>query len=378
MQVVYSQERAPAEGCKGGERLQHLQPTGDWPDSLESSAPFLFPPTSFLLLFSTPHLPPPLFSLSQKSSSGKQRARALQASALKPCTRLAASHSEDQSFPGSTSPPQRPPPPALARSLPPARCLPHLRGAGRKAAGAQDGFSRALRPARLLLGAGGGAGHGRGRRGSFQGAGVQAEEHHGVGAAFPARERPEYHAQPLGLRAQAPLLGTQRLPGRNGRGGRPGEHGAALLRAGWVPGEVEALARRPHPPPHSGSLSTPTRRRPPLPHSYLPGSAPFPDHSPYRLADWRLKAGPSTSPQPPCPKGTGCRSLSETFPSLDLPAFIQKHVDSALLGSSQLTSQKPLSHSQATCSVLCFTLPGPPSPPTASPGGVRNRYPVPT
>lgn len=266
MQVVYSQERAPAEGCKGGERLQHLQPTGDWPDSLESSAPFLFPPTSFLLLFSTPHLPPPLFSLSQISSSRKQRARALQASALKPCTRLAASHSEDQSFPGSTSPPQRPPPPALARSLPPARCLPHLRGAGRKAAGAQDGFSRALRPARLLLGAGGGAGHGRGRRGSFQGAGVQAEEHHGVGAAFPARERPEYHAQPLGLRAQAPLLGTQRLPGRNGRGGRPGEHGAALLRAGWVPGEVEALARRPHPPP-------PTRARSPHP---LAGDLPSP------------------------------------------------------------------------------------------------------
>lgn len=151
----------------------------------------------------------------------------------------------------------------------------------------------------------------------------------------------------------------------------------------FVLGESRGRSRRwpgalTPPPPHSGSLSTPTRRRPPLPHSYLPGSAPFPDHSPYRLADWRLKAGPSTSPQPPCPKGTGCRSLSETFPSLDLPAFIQKHVDRARLGSSQLTSQKPFFHSQAKCSALCFTLPGPPSPPTASPGGVRNRYPVPT
>lgn len=51
------------------------------------------------------------------------------------------------------------------------------------------------------------------------------------------------------------------------------------------------------PTPHSGSVSTPTCRRPPLPHSYLPGPAPFPDHSPYRLAGWRLCA-PDFSPNP--------------------------------------------------------------------------------
>jgi hypothetical protein len=47
-------------------------------------------------------------------------------------------------------------------------------------------------------------------------------------------------------------------------------------------GRLEELDPSPH--PHSGSLHTPTRRQPPLPHSYLPGSAPLLDHSPHPLA----------------------------------------------------------------------------------------------
>ena len=344
----------------------------------ESSAPFLFPPTSFLLLSSLPTFPPPpLLPSPDKQLRETKSARAL----LSPAPGQRHLGPGHPGFPGSASPPQPPPPPALARSLArslPARCLPHLRSAGRKAAGAQDGFSRALRPARLLLGAGDGAGHGRRRRGSFQGVGVQAQEHHGVGAALPARERPEHHAQPLGLRTQAPLLRTQRLPGRNGRGGRPGEHRAALLRVGWVPGEVEA-ARGAGPAPPAPPLwlalhtHSPTTSPPP---PYLPGSAPYPDHSPSRPTGGRFSApdfspesdpdaGPPTSPALPWPPRNRLPESLWNGPRL---SFISTRTG-ALLGCSQFNSQKPFSCSQATSSVLGFKPPGPPLLPPASPGG---------
>lgn len=86
----------------------------------------------------------------------------------------------------------------------------------------------------------------------------------------------------------------------------------------------EALARRPQ-PPHSGSLSTPTRRLPPLPH---PTSLDPPGTQTILRAD--LQAGASvhlTSPPNPTrmlglppplrclgPQGTGCPSPSETVP----------------------------------------------------------------
>lgn len=377
VQVVPSQKRAPAGGGEGGERQQHRQPAGGWPDSLESSALFLSPPTSFL-----PFSPSPP-SLPQRSSCEEQRTRALREAARKPRAVRAASGSSERGSPGSTSLRSRP---RLPRSLAPARSPPPPPSRRRrKAAGAQDGFSRALRPARLLLGAGGGDGHGRRRRRPIQGAGVQAQEHHGVGAALPARERPEHHAQPLGLRTQAPLLGAQRLPRRDGRGGRPGKHRAALLRAGWVPGEVVA-ARRPYPPPrlaphtHSPPTSPPPllppwiRPTPNLPpHPPAGGCLRAPDFSPH--PKWMLGHRPLSRPR--CPTGAGCRSLSETFPGLDLPAFLQKHIDRALV-CDRPNSHKPSPHCLATCFVLCFTTP-PPRHPLAQcfPGELGTGMPAP-
>lgn len=112
---------------------------------------------------------------------------------------------------------------------------------------------------------------------------------------------------------------TQRLLGRNGRGGRPGEHGAALLC--WVsPGEVEAAWRRwPRPqPPLWPALHThsPTTSSP----SYLldpPAPRPFsqPLHRRALQCTWSdfspnptWDAGPPASPALLGPQGTGCLS----------------------------------------------------------------------
>lgn len=70
------------------------------------------------------------------------------------------------------------------------------------------------------------------RRGPEPGHRLQDEERHRVGAAVSEGERPEHHAQSVGLRAQAAVLGEERLSrGRGGRG-RPGKHRAAIFRAG--------------------------------------------------------------------------------------------------------------------------------------------------
>lgn len=70
------------------------------------------------------------------------------------------------------------------------------------------------------------------RRGPEPGHRVQDEKCHRLRAAVPAGERPEHHAQSVGLRAQAAVLGPERLPRRRSGGGRPGKHRAALLRLG--------------------------------------------------------------------------------------------------------------------------------------------------
>lgn len=50
------------------------------------------------------------------------------------------------------------------------------------------------------------------RRGPEPGQRVQDEECHRVGAAFSEGERPQHHAQPVGLRAQTAVLRQERLP----------------------------------------------------------------------------------------------------------------------------------------------------------------------
>lgn len=174
VQVVNSRVlSAPAPGAQesspGSQLEVDLIP---WNPGLPSS----FLPTSFLpFFFASPHHPLPpffFFCLPQISSSGKQRPRALHTSELHASAVRASSLPGDPGSPGLCIPsPTSPASRSLALSLL-ARWLPHHRSAGRKAAGAQDGFNPALRPASLLLGAGGGASHGGGRRGCIQGAGV--------------------------------------------------------------------------------------------------------------------------------------------------------------------------------------------------------------
>lgn len=72
------------------------------------------------------------------------------------------------------------------------------------------------------------------RRGPERGRRVQDEERHRVGAAVFEGKRPEHHAQPVGLRAEATVLRSERFSRRRRGGGRPGEHRAALLRPRWV------------------------------------------------------------------------------------------------------------------------------------------------